>query len=84
MIDSNYVEPGDYELQVESFNTLSVAKTALKTDTIKIAIREKETISETSVPATISLMTLDDIVVVEGEAQTWKLPELPEESSLEL
>ena len=47
MIDSQNVEPGNYELKIESFNTLSTAKSSLKTDTISIVITAQEIIPET-------------------------------------
>ena len=42
IIDSTGVAPGDYTLTLESFNKLSIAQSALKTDVIAIAISVQE------------------------------------------
>ena len=41
IIDTTGVATGDYTLTLESFNTLSTAKSALKTDTMTISVYEQ-------------------------------------------
>ena len=66
IIDTTGVAAGDYTLTLESFNTLSLAKSALKTDTMTISVLVQPSFAET--------LSLE--VVTAGTAATWKLPEI--------
>lgn len=65
-IDSTGLTGGQYTLTLESFNTLSVAQSALKTDTIQITIRVPPSFVE----------ELESQVITVGVSATWPLPEI--------
>ena len=66
-INTNGQEAGTYTLTLESFNALSIAKSALKTDTITITI---------TVVAPSFLQDLGTVFLVKGVAFNIPLPEI--------
>ena len=66
IIDTTGVSAGEYTLMLESFNTLSIAKSALKKDTITITVTAPPSFTE----------TLTSEVVTAGTATSWTLPEI--------
>ena len=65
-IDTTGIEPGEYDLILESYNTLSIAKSALKTDTMTIFVKESEP------PTFAEEITLTPVEA--GSGTTWSLP----------
>ena len=77
MIDTVDQAAGDYKLTLESFNTLSIAQSALKTDTIFLKIVND------AYPS--FLEELQSLVLSQGVDQTYILPEInPGDSSLKV
>ena len=70
-IDTIGVESGQYNLVLESFNTLSIAQSALKTDRITITVNGK--------PSFVS--KLQNQIVDAGHGATWTLPAIDEGTS---
>ena len=68
MIDTTEVAPGEYDLALESFNTLSIAQSALKTDEIKFVV------SAPTPPSFSEELTVKVLTV--GQASSWDLPEI--------
>ena len=74
-IDATGVEEGDaYDLTLESFNTLSTAKSALKTDLIKLTVYS----AASSEPGFSSALTTQ--ILYAGQASEWSLPAIVEGS----
>ena len=69
VIDTTGQAIGEYTLILESYNTLSVAKSALKTDTIAITIRDTE-------PPSFTSELVKTQVAFVGESAKWTVPEV--------
>ena len=67
VIDTNGVLPGEYNIVLESFNTLSIAKSTLKTETIKLTVLEALPIFSEDLP--VQALTI-------GVAKVWELPSI--------
>ena len=67
-IDTKGQPLGEYDLILESYNTLSIAQSALKTDRIRITISASTYFAEEPANQALTL----------GKAQSWILPEIYE------